>query len=207
MLAGVDNPSNAVEWAIAEMINQPETLRKAVEELDNVVGKERLVQESDFSQLNFVKACAREVFRLHPVVPFNVPHVSISDTIVDNYYIPKGSHVLLSRQGLGRNPNVWDEPLKFKPERHLKEGCEVVLTEPDLHFISFSTGRRGCMAHALGTSMTVMLFARLIHGFTWSTPPDVSRIDLSESEDSLSLAKPLVALAKPRLPANLYLCN
>lgn len=205
MIATVDNPSNAVEWAIAEMINQPEMLQKAIEELDSVVGKERLVQESDFSKLNYVKACAREAFRLHPMAPFNVPHVSISDAVVANYFIPKGSHVLLSRQGLGRNPKIWDEPLKFKPERHLKnDGSEVVLTEPELRFISFSTGRRGCLGVTLGTSMTVMLFARLLHAFTWTAPPGESSIDLSESEDGLALAKPLVALAKPRLAANLY---
>ncbi|KAL5758912.1 hypothetical protein ACOSP7_021523 [Xanthoceras sorbifolium] len=206
ILAAVDNPSNAVEWALAEMINQPEILQKAIEELDRVVGKERLVQESDFSQLNYIKACAREAFRLHPIAPFNLPHVSISDTTVANYFIPKGSHVLLSRLGLGRNPNVWpDEPLKFKPERHLKDdGSEVVLTETELRFISFSTGRRGCMGVTLGTSMTVMLFARLLQGFTWTVPPNESKINLSEEEGSLAPAKPLVAVAKPRLPENLY---
>ncbi|KAJ6878362.1 cytochrome P450 [Populus alba x Populus x berolinensis] len=83
----LDNPSNACEWAFAEMLNQPEILEKATEELDRVVGKERL-----------------EAFRLHPVAPFNVPHVSAADTTVANYFIPKGSYVLLSRLGLGRNP-------------------------------------------------------------------------------------------------------
>ncbi|XP_042503993.1 tryptophan N-monooxygenase CYP79A68-like isoform X2 [Macadamia integrifolia] len=53
--AAVDNPSNAVEWALAEMINQPEMLQKATEEIDKVVGKERLVQESDIPQLNYIK--------------------------------------------------------------------------------------------------------------------------------------------------------
>ena len=47
MITTVDKPSNAVEWGLSEMINQPELLQKATEELDNVVGKERLVQESD----------------------------------------------------------------------------------------------------------------------------------------------------------------
>ena len=206
MIATVDNPSNAVEWALAEMINQPEILEKAIEELDRVVGKERLVEESDFSQLNYIKACAREAFRLHPIAPFNVPHVSISDTTVANYFIPKGSHVLLSRFGVGRNPKTWpDETLKFKPERHLKEdGSEVVLTENDLKFISFSTGRRGCLGVTLGTSMTVMLFARLLQGFTWTAPPNESKIDLSEAEDCLALAKPLIAVAKPRLAKHVY---
>ncbi|KAM0995847.1 hypothetical protein ACFX13_005987 [Malus domestica] len=204
-IAAVDNPSNAAEWAIAEMINQPELFEKATQELDAVVGKNRQVQESDLSQLNFVKACAREAFRLHPVAPFNVPHVSMADTTVGDYFIPKGSHVILSRVGLGRNPKVWDEPLKFKPERHLKDdGSGVVLTESELRFISFSTGMRGCVASTLGTAMTVMLFARLLHGFTWHVPPTESTIELTESTNDLSLAKPLLAYAKPRLPAHVY---
>ncbi|KAA8543655.1 hypothetical protein F0562_021599 [Nyssa sinensis] len=205
MVATVDNPSNAVEWAIAEMINQPETFQKAIEELDNVVGKKRLVQESDLSQLNYVKACAREAFRLHPVGPFNIPHVSISDTTVAGYFIPKGSHVLLSRQGIGRNPKTWEEPLEFKPERHLKDdGSDVVLAEPNLHLFSFSTGRRGCPGVTLGSAMTTMLLARLLQGFTWSLPPTMSRINLAESMSGLSLEKPLLALARPRLAENLY---
>jgi phenylalanine N-monooxygenase len=204
MAAAVDNPSNACEWAFAEMLNQPEILEKATEELDRVVGKERLVQESDFAHLNYVKACAREAFRLHPVAPFNVPHVSAADTTVANYFIPKGSYVLLSRLGLGRNPKVWDEPLKFKPERHLNEMEKVVLTENNLRFISFSTGKRGCIGVTLGTSMTTMLFARLLQAFTWSLPPRQSSIDLTIAEDSMALAKPLSALAKPRLPPQVY---
>nr|KYP48650.1 Tyrosine N-monooxygenase [Cajanus cajan] len=203
IMAAVDNPSNAVEWGLAEMINQPELLQRATEELDTVVGKKRLVQESDIPKLNYIKACARECFRLHPIVPFNVPHVSMQDTIVGNYLIPKGSHILLSRQELGRNSKFWsDEPNKFKPERHLKN--EVVLTEPDLNFISFSTGRRGCPGFMLGTTMTVMLFARLLHAFTWTTPPNVSHINLAESNDDIFLAHPLVLIAKPRLAPELY---
>ncbi|XP_065847660.1 phenylalanine N-monooxygenase CYP79D16-like [Euphorbia lathyris] len=206
MLAVVDNPSNAIEWALAEMINQPEIQAKAVEELDRVVGKERLVEESDFPQLNYIKACVREAFRLHPVTPFNLPHVAMTDTIVGNYFIPKGSHVLLSRMGLGRNSKVWDEPEKFKPERHLKnEGCsQVTLSEPNLRFISFSTGKRRCPGIEMGTSMTVMLFARLLQGFSWTTPSNQTSLDLTESTDSLALSKPLVVLALPPLPLYLY---
>ncbi|XP_065882205.1 phenylalanine N-monooxygenase CYP79D16-like [Euphorbia lathyris] len=205
MIEVVDNPSNVVEWALAEMINQPEILSKAVEELDRVVGKERLVEESDFSQLNYIKACAREALRLHPMAPFNVPHVAVADTTVCNYFIPKGSHVLLSRMGLGRNSKVWDEPEKFKPERHLKnERCsQVTLSEPNLRFISFSTGKRSCPGIEMGTLMTMMLFARLLQGFRWNPPSNQTSIDLTESTNSLALANPLVAVAFPRLPPHL----
>lgn len=209
MMATVDNPSNAVEWALSEMIKQPELLQKATLELDQVVGKQRLVQESDIPKLNYTKACLREAFRLHPISPFNVPRVSLCDTVISNYFIPKGSRVLLSRQELGRNPKVWkEEPLKFKPERHLtmddnNNVCDVYLTEPSLRFISFSTGKRGCPGVVLGTTITVMMFARLVHGFTWSEPQD-RPIELVESQDNLLLANPLVAIAHPRLPKEVY---
>ncbi|KAI4355375.1 hypothetical protein L6164_004156 [Bauhinia variegata] len=149
------------------MINHPEILEKATEELDNEVGKDRLVQESDFPKLNFVKACAREAFRLHPVVPYNLPHASLSDPVVGDF-IPKGSH-------------------------------------PDLNFISFSTGRRGCPGVMLGSSIIVMLFARLLRAFSWSAPPNESQIDLIECHDNICPAKPLVALAEPRFPLEVYL--
>ncbi|PIN03868.1 Cytochrome P450 CYP2 subfamily [Handroanthus impetiginosus] len=204
MLAAIDNPSNAIEWALAEMINQPDILAKSYEELDRVVGKSRLVDESDLSKLNYVKACVKEVFRLHPVAPFNLPHVSTKDTIVGGYFIPKGSHVMLSRHGLGQNPRVWEDSLKYKPERHIvDEASEVLLVNPELHMLSFSTGRRGCPAVMLGSTMTTILLARLIQGFNWTTP-EKSSIDLIESEHSMSLNKPLIAHASPRLDEDVY---
>ncbi|KAL6602916.1 hypothetical protein ACP70R_043277 [Stipagrostis hirtigluma subsp. patula] len=209
--AAVDNPSNAVEWALAEMVSRPELMAKAVAEIDGVVGRGRLVQESDFPRLSYAKACIREAFRLHPVAPFNVPHVALADTTVAGYRVPKGSHVLLSRTGLGRNPRVWDDPLRFDPDRHIAAGddpnaaaADVALTENDLRFISFSTGRRGCVAALLGTAMSVMLFGRLLQGFTWSKPAGVEAVDLSESRHGTFMATPLVLHAEPRLPAHLY---
>lgn len=203
MFAIVDNPSNVVEWALAEMMNRPEVLRKATDEIDTVVGKDRLVQESDIPRLNYLKSCIREAFRIHPYHPFNMPHVAIADITVAGYTIPKDSHVILSRTGLGRNPKVWIEPLEFRPERHLNTP-NVRLNDPDLRFVSFSTGRRGCPGISLGTSVTMMLFARMLQGFTWTKPPGVSTISLEEGKGSLALAQPLVLQAEPRLAAHLY---
>lgn len=207
MLASIDNPSNAVEWTIAEMINQPDILDRACDEVDQVVGKHILVQESHLSKLNYVKACIKESFRLHPVAPFNLPHVSIKDAVVGGHFIPKDSHVLLSRLGLGRNPRVWDDPLKYKPERHIRDegSSDVVLVDPELRMLSFSFGRRGCPAVVLGSTMATILLARLIQGFSWRAPPNKPKIDLVESDDDLQLREPLIAQARPRLEPQVYL--
>ncbi|KAH7666051.1 Cytochrome P450 E-class group I protein [Dioscorea alata] len=188
ILATVDNPSNTVEWTMAEILNQPDILRKAIEEIDHY----------DFPNLPYLKACGREALRLHPIAPFNLPHVSTTDTTVAGFFIPKGSQVLLSRVGLGRNPKVWEFPMRFNLDMHLNE-INVGLTEPDLRFISFSIGRRGCKEAPLGMMMTYMLLARIIRSFTWSLPIGEGLVNLSEEERSLFMAKPLHALAKPML--------
>ncbi|CAN6304476.1 unnamed protein product [Urochloa humidicola] len=206
MFGSVVYPSNTVEWALAEMVNRPDVMQKAIDELDAVVGKERLVQESDICKLNYLKSCIREAFRLHPYHAINSPRVAMEDTSISGYLIPKDSHVIVSRIGLGKNSKVWHEPLEFRPERHLNDGV-VVLAEPDLRFITFGTGRRGCPAVSLGTSFTMVLIARLLQGFSWTKPPGVDTISLQESPTSLALAAPLVLQAKPRLAAHLYVEN
>ncbi|XP_047965965.1 phenylalanine N-monooxygenase-like [Salvia hispanica] len=201
ILAAIDNPASAVEWALAEMMIEPSLLDLAAKELDEVVGRNRLVQESDLPQLNFIKACVKEAFRLHPVTAFNLPHVSTVDSVVGGYHIPKGSHVMLSRPGLGRNPNTWDEPLKFKPQRHTGQ---VVLHDPQLQILSFSTGLRGCPAVKLGSTMVTMLLARLIQGFTWTPSSHTSLDHLIEADSHILLAQPLIAHVTPRLDPQLY---
>ncbi|KAF2284010.1 hypothetical protein GH714_017938 [Hevea brasiliensis] len=160
---------------MGEMLNQPEILAKTIEELDRVVGKDRLV----------------------------VPHVAMEDTVIGDYFIPKSSWAILSPNGLGRNPKTRPDPLKYDAERLLIEG-EVVLTERDLRFVTFSTGRRGCVAALLGSAMITMLLARMLQCFTWTPPANVTKIDLTETLDELTPTTPISAFATPRLATHLY---
>ncbi|XP_076888301.1 isoleucine N-monooxygenase 2-like [Bidens hawaiensis] len=205
MAATIDNPSNATEWVIAEMINEPMILKQAVKELDHVVGRQKLVEERDLPKLNYLKACIKESFRLHPFDPFIPPHVSTMSTTVGGYFIPNGSHIILSRLRMGRDPNLWADPLWFNPDRHLHgEGKQVLLSDNDLKMISFSTGSRGCPGIGLGTTLTTLLLARMVQGFTWEAPCNKRSAELLETNDGISLAKPLIAIAKPRLPVHMY---
>ncbi|KAL3498471.1 hypothetical protein ACH5RR_041203 [Cinchona calisaya] len=201
----VDSRTTSLEWAVAHMINKPEMLQKATDEIDRVVGKQRLIQESDIPQLNYIKACGKESLRLHPITPFNLPHVAMSNTIVGGYFIPKGSQILLGRRGLGRNPKVWEDPLVFKPERFFNDkSCKIELMEPELRLITLSSGKRACPGIALGTALSVMALGRILQGFSWSVPATDKMIDLSELQNEFEMSKPLHAHAKPRLPAATY---
>ncbi|KAJ4843051.1 hypothetical protein Tsubulata_026626 [Turnera subulata] len=179
-LAGLDNPSNAIEWTIGEMINQPELLKKAQEEIDSVVGKERLVQESDIRELNYV-------FRTRSLRKSEgFPSVR-EESAIPNPSL--GFHTLLG---------------EFKLGLAVYLRGDVSLLESDLKIISFSTGSRGCIGTMLGTYMTVMLLARLIQCFDWAATTSKG-IDLSEPDDEpLCPATPVTAFAKPRLASHLY---
>ena len=74
--AGTDTTSSTVEWALAELIRHPDVLAKAQEELDAVVGRGRLVAESDLPRLTYLTAVIKEVFRLHPSTPLSLPRVA-----------------------------------------------------------------------------------------------------------------------------------
>ena len=195
-IAAIDNPSNVAEWCLSEMSREPHILKRALEELDDIVGKKRVVQESDLPKLNYIQACVKEAIRLHPVAPFNLPHVS-------GYFIPKGSHILLSRLGLGQNPRVWDDPLKFNPDRHITNGSsQVVLTDSQLKMWTFGVGRRGCPAILLGSTIMTLLLARLIHSFSWTSLSTTPLIQ--DSNVFPFMAEPLMAYATPRLEPQVY---
>ncbi|EOA37874.1 hypothetical protein CARUB_v10011470mg [Capsella rubella] len=206
-IAAIDNPANNMEWTLAEMLKNQEILRKALKELDEVVGKDRLVQESDIPNLTYLKACCRETFRIHPSAHYIPTHVARQDTTLGGYFIPQGSHVHICRPGLGRNPKIWKDPLVYKPERHLQgDGItkEVTLVETEMRFVSFSTGRRGCVGVKVGTAMMVMMLARFLQGFNWKLHQDFGPLSLEEDETLLLMAKPLLLSVEPRLAPNLY---
>ncbi|KAH7542132.1 hypothetical protein FEM48_Zijuj02G0040900 [Ziziphus jujuba var. spinosa] len=114
----------------------------------------------------------------------------------------------------------WREGKKMEAEDLLDvlitlkdEGGKPLLSDDEikaqitLRFITFTTGRRSCLGSWLGTTMSVMLLARLVQGFTWSMPPGVEKIDLIEADSLLLKDTPLHAHAKPRLPASVYPIN
>ena len=110
----------------------------------------------------------------------------------------------------GRRPGL-EGSIEVQTKTTSKEGRIIgrgggESTKNELCFILFSTRRRGCMSIQLGTSMNVnvMLLSRLFQGFSWSCPPIMEEIDLSESINDLSMAKPLHARAKPCLTPKLY---
>ncbi|KAI7987315.1 Trimethyltridecatetraene synthase [Camellia lanceoleosa] len=106
---GTDTSSVTVEWAISKLVKQPQFLRKATEELDRVIARDRWVEEKDIPQLPYINLIAKETMRLHHVATLLAPHYSIEDCNVAGYDIPKGTTVFLNTWGIARDLNLWVE--------------------------------------------------------------------------------------------------
>ncbi|KAL6646998.1 hypothetical protein ACP70R_014435 [Stipagrostis hirtigluma subsp. patula] len=205
---GTDTSSVTVEWAMSELLRNPEALAMATEELDRVVGGHRLVTEGDIPNLPYLEAVVKETMRLHPVAPLLTPRVSREDTFVPGaggYRIPAGTRVFVNVWAIGRDPAVWEAPEEFRPERFA--GSAVDVRGHDFGLLPFGSGRRMCPGLPLGLRMVQLTLASLLQGFAWRLPDGVAAPELSmEEKFGLTMPRlvPLEAVAEPRLPAHLY---
>lgn len=136
----MDTSSTAVEWILSEVLRHPDVMKKLQNEMERVVGRKRMVEESDLESLEYLDMVIKEGFRLHPVAQLLIPHESIEDCRVDDFHIRKGSRLLINVWAIGKDPNVWPEPDKFKPDRFL--GCNIDLKGRDFQLLPVGSGRR-----------------------------------------------------------------
>nr|AGC29945.1 CYP98A68 [Sinopodophyllum hexandrum] len=203
--AGMDTTAISVEWAMAELIKNPRVQEKAQEELDRVIGFERVMTETDISNLTYLQCVAKEALRLHPPTPLMLPHKANANVKIGGYDIPKGSNMHVNVWAVARDPAVWKEPLEFRPERFMEE--DVDMKGHDYRLLPFGAGRRICPGAQLGINLVTSMIGHLLHHFRWAPPEGVrpEEIDMSENPGMVTyMTTPLQAVPTPRLPSQLY---
>jgi cytochrome P450 len=197
VVGGSDTSSNAIEFAFAEVMNKPEVMRKAQDELDRVVGKDSIVEESHMHKLPYLHAIMKESLRLHPVLPLLIPHCPSETCTIGGFSVPKGARVFVNVWAVHRDPSSWENPLEFKPERFLNSKFDY--SGSDFNYFPFGSGRRICAGIAMAERMFLYFLATLLHSFDWKLP-EGKQMDLTEKFGIvLKLKNPLVAIPTPRL--------
>ncbi|KAI3813590.1 hypothetical protein L1987_18317 [Smallanthus sonchifolius] len=205
MFGGTETVASAIEWALAELMHTPESLKRVQQELADVVGLNRRVEESDFEKLTYFKCVIKETLRMHPPIPLLL-HQSSEATEVTGYHIPKGTRVMVNAYAINRDKNAWKDPHTFNPSRFLQSGAPD-FKGSNYEFIPFGSGRRSCPGMQLGLYALEMAVAHLLHSFTWELPDGMkpNEIDMT---DVFGLTAPkairLVAVPTPRLLCPLY---
>lgn len=190
-IAGVETTTVTLEWAMSLLLNNPEAMHKVRSEIDSHVSQ-GCVNESDLVNLPYLRSVISETLRLYPPAPLLLPHFSTEDCIVGGYNIPKGTMLIVNAWGMHRDPKLWDEPSKFKPERFMKMDRE------GFKYLPFGIGRRACPGAAMAIRTVCLCLGSLIQCFDLDKVGQ-ENVDMSENVGvSLTKAKPLVAGCTPR---------
>ncbi|KAF5468160.1 hypothetical protein F2P56_012335 [Juglans regia] len=194
-VAGTDTTATAMEWAMALLLNHPRVFQKLKAEIDDQVGHERLLNESDLSKLPYLRCVINETLRLYPPTPLLLPHFSAEDCTVGGFQISRGTILVVNAWLIHRDPKFWEKPERFNPERF--QGIFQGQRET-FKFIPFGVGRRACPGAGMALRTLSLALGALIQCFDWETL-DKEMVDMRPvSGFVLSKAKPLEVVCSPR---------
>ncbi|KAK0451681.1 cytochrome P450 [Armillaria borealis] len=194
MEGGSDSTSIYLQSFILLLVAHPEVQAKARAEIDSIVGLDRLPDIEDIDNLPYVSAVIKEVLRLRPITALGAPHYSTQPEVIDGYVIPKNSMIFMNQWGMLHDPDSYDQPDSFMPERFLtspfgtKPGADDTGRSKDIYF---GGGRRICVGMHFGQNSLAITSMYLIWAFnlTNAIDPQTKKpipVDINEYDISLN---------------------
>ncbi|EJD51349.1 cytochrome P450 [Auricularia subglabra TFB-10046 SS5] len=172
IVAGSDTTATAMACGMYHLINNPDCLAKAREEIDRVVeaGQTPWLDADCHDSLPYLASCMNETLRLTPIVPTNgsrgVPAGS-GGKVIAGHFIPENTEVFVSPYLLHHDPRYFSpETESFRPERWLDEpGSESKWNTNRGAFIPFSMGPAQCVGKNLARIEWVMVVSAILRHY------------------------------------------
>ncbi|CAI4223962.1 unnamed protein product [Auanema sp. JU1783] len=121
--AGMETTSNTLTWCLVYVMNHPDVQKKMHEEMDKIIGSDRVITMSDKNQLPYVNAVINETQRLANLLPINLMHLVRKDCVMNGHSVKAGSGIIAQISSVLYDEKIFPEPYKFKPERFIDEQC------------------------------------------------------------------------------------
>ncbi|EJT98949.1 cytochrome P450 [Dacryopinax primogenitus] len=182
--AGMDTTKGIIISFLIAMLKNPHVQARAQEELDRVVGRDRLPTLSGREDLPYCQALVQECMRWNPVAPTGVPHRMMQDEIYENYLLPKGALVFGNIWALTRDPLMYPNPETFMPERHLAADGKTSLGAERGREV-FGAGRRVCPGIHLAEASIFILVATLLWSADLRLPKDRLETELKVATSTI----------------------
>jgi cytochrome P450 len=171
--AGSETTSTTLNNFILAMILFPAAQKKAQEELDRVIGRDRLPEFDDEADLPFCRALVKETLRWRAVNKFGMMHATSEDDWYEGHFIPKGAVVVLNWWAIHMNPDLHADPDTFAPERYLDhplpaaDYINIADASARDHF-TYGAGRRVCPGIHVAEKSLFINIVRTLWGFDLS---------------------------------------
>lgn len=169
LLAGRDTTASVLTSILQLLSQHPEVEEKVVKEIAEKIGDDTPTHAT-IKELVYCEAVFNEALRLFPAAPINYRKCAKDDTLPDGTFVPRGSEVQWSSWAIGRNPDLYQEPNRFRPERWL-DGSKPC---PHLHTFdnpAFGAGVRLCLGRPMSYYEARMLLVILFQRFRFRLVP------------------------------------
>lgn len=196
-VGGSETVLTTLDWAMAELMKNPGVMAKAQAEIRQAFKGKKTIQESEIGILKYLKLVVKETLRLHPPNCI-IPRACREEFEIEGYHIPLNAVILVNVWAIGRDPECWQNPESFIPERFEENPIDYSGTH--FEYIPFGSGKRMCPGITFGIASIELILARLLYHFDWKLPPGVSPDDLDMSESdgaAVSRKTSLYLIAKP----------
>ncbi|KAK1381327.1 hypothetical protein POM88_028071 [Heracleum sosnowskyi] len=180
---GTESPNAAIEWAMCELLQNPDQMKKINAELGLVVGANKKVQESDIDNLPYLHAIVQETLRLHPPAPLLVPRKAVRNTNFMGYSIPKNTLVMVNYWAIGRDEDSWEDALSFKPEE--MKGLQLWGFRSQV--VSFDLEIQANLASEFPSFLKNMLWSHVAGGFWLGLPKNFTSMHLPKQNETVIL--------------------
>nr|XP_009663583.1 PREDICTED: cytochrome P450 2D14 [Struthio camelus australis] len=171
-VAGSETTSITLRWALLYMLLYPEIQSKVQAEIDKVLGRERSPTMEDQVSMPYTNAVIHEVQRCGDIVPTGLRHMTLRDTEIQGFFIPKGTTIITNLSSVLKDETMWEKPNQFYPEHFLDVNGRFVKREA---FMPFSAGRRICLGEQLARMELFIFFTTLLQKFTFVLPENQPR--------------------------------
>lgn len=156
ILAGHETTANALNWTWWLLAQYPQVEAKLHRELDDVLhGRPPALQ--DLRNLPYTEMVIKESMRLMPPV-WSISRVNWEATEVTGYSFPPGTGAQILIYCVHRNPDIWDKPNEFIPERWAEDSIDDI---PKYAYIPFGGGPRICIGNSFATMEANLLLATI----------------------------------------------
>ena len=154
-LAGYETVANALTWTWYLLSQNAEAERGLHGEVD-LLG-DRLPAYDDLPQLRYTEMVFAESLRLYPPA-WAMGRRALEDFQLGQYFLPRGTTVLISQFVLHRNPEFFPEPLRFDPDRFLPAAKAA---RAKFTYLPFGAGPRQCIGEAFAWMEGVLVLATI----------------------------------------------